>query len=164
MNYKEQKLWGEILEFELDDDEAVLTFSDRLAKENGWSKAFALRAIDEYKKFMFLISCTSEPLSPSEDVDQVWHLHLLYTRSYWKEFCDGVLKREVHHGPTRGGPDENEKFENWYARTLKHYREKFNRNPPADLWPTDKAQSRDTNFRRIDLSRNIIIRKLNKLI
>jgi hypothetical protein len=30
-------------------------------------------------------------VTPSEQVDQVWHLHLTYTRSYWDEFCPNVL-------------------------------------------------------------------------
>ncbi|HEY0653055.1 MAG TPA: hypothetical protein VGD65_08000 [Chryseosolibacter sp.] len=137
MNYKEQKLWDEICEFELDDDEAVYTFSDRLAKENQWTKGFALRAIDEYKKFIFLICTTHQPRTPSDEVDKVWHLHLLYTRSYWNDFFAGVLKREVHHGPTRGGPEEKEKFQNAYAQTLQHYRITFQCEPPSDLWPRD---------------------------
>jgi hypothetical protein len=142
MNYKDQKLWDDIREFELDDDEAVYTFSDRLAKENKWTKGFALRAIEEYKKFMFLICTSHESRTPSDEVDKVWHLHLLYTRSYWKEFCGQVLKREVHHGPTRGGPQELDKFRNAYAETLQHYRDTFHIEPPPALWPPQHLSKR----------------------
>jgi hypothetical protein len=164
MNNQELKLWNDIQEFELDDDEHLYTFSDRLAKENGWSKWFTLRVIDEYKKFMFLICSTNQPLTPSEPVDQVWHLHLLYTRSYWKQFCPEVLKREVHHGPTRGGPEERDKFTDWYAQTLHHYRIKFNCDPPTDLWPRDHLRFESGNFRWIDLNKNWIIKKLTGII
>jgi len=159
INEQERELWMAINEFELDDDEHTLMVSDRLARENGWSKGFTLRAIDEYKKFMFLICVTHEPLTPSEEVDQVWHLHLLYTRSYWKEFCPQILKREVHHGPTRGGPAENDKFNDWYARTLLRYTQKFGNTPPADLWPPPQHRFRPTRYRWIDLTKNWIIKK-----
>jgi hypothetical protein len=164
MNYKEQKLWEAIHEFELDDDEARFAFSDRLAKENGWSKWFALRAIEEYKKFMFLICTTGQSLSPSEEVDQVWHLHLLYTRSYWKDFCGKILKREVHHGPTRGGPDEDEKFFDWYAQTLKQYHLAFECAPPTDLWPPENKRFISSNTRWLDLEKYWAIKKIHKLI
>jgi len=159
MNSQESKRWSEVQEFELDDDEAMFTFSDRLAKENGWSKGFALRAIEEYKRFMFLVCVTNQPLAPSEEIDQVWHLHLLYTRSYWKEFCGEVLKREIHHGPTRGGPEEKDKFNNWYDQTLLYYRQKFHNDPPPDLWPTPYLRFRHTDFRRVDRNKNWIIKK-----
>ena len=159
MNEQESELWKTIIEFELDNDEHPLMFSDRLARENGWSKEFTLRAIDEYKKFMFLICATNEPLTPSEEVDQVWHLHLLYTRSYWKEFCGEILKREVHHGPTRGGPEESNKFNNWYNRTLLLYSQKFNDIPPSSIWPPSHLRFRNLKYRWVDLSRNWIIKK-----
>lgn len=158
-NEQELKLWNAIEEFELDDDEDMFMFSDRLAKENGWSKTHTLRAIEEYKKFMFLVCVTQQPLTPSEDVDEVWHLHLLYTRSYWKHFCSEVLKREVHHGPTRGGPEEGDKFTNWYEQTIVQYRQKFNIDPPVDLWPSPQKRFRPSNVRRVDLNKHWIIKK-----
>jgi hypothetical protein len=160
MNEQELKHWKTIREFELDDHSSALTFSDRLAKENGWSREYALRAIEEYKKFMFLICATNQSLTPSDEVDQVWHLHLLYTHSYWKEFCTLVLKREVHHGPTKGGIQERDKFTNWYSETLHHYLTKFNCHAPPDIWPPNERNFPARDFRRIDLKRNWIIKKL----
>jgi hypothetical protein len=159
MNTKELQLWNAVQAFELDDDEHPLMFSDRLAKENGWSKEFALKAIEEYKKFMFLICVTNHPLTPSDEVDQVWHLHLLYTRSYWRDFCTEVLKREVHHGPTKGGPEEDDKFHDWYGKTLVAYQERFNHEPPRDIWPPPKERLRHTRHRWLDLARYWVIPK-----
>jgi hypothetical protein len=158
MNEAESKLWSLINAFELDDDTSSLTFSDRLARENEWSKEFALRAIEEYKKFMFLICTINLPLTPSDEVDQVWHLHLLYTQSYWKEFCARILKREVHHGPTKGGTQENNKFSDWYSKTLLYYKEKFKLDPPIDLWPPKEIRFRQSDFKRVDLLTNWIIK------
>jgi len=75
-------LWNRIRRFELDDPAAAFSFTDRLARENGWPLEYALRATLEYRKFMFLLCLTEHPLTPSDQVDPVWHLHLLYTRSY----------------------------------------------------------------------------------
>ena len=96
-------LWQRIEAFSPDDPTARLTFTRRLARENGWSLGYAVRVVDQYKRFMFLTVAAGHAVTPSEDVDQAWHLHLAYTRSYWNDFCGEVLRCPVHHGPTRGG-------------------------------------------------------------
>ncbi|UOR03685.1 hypothetical protein MUN82_12070 [Hymenobacter aerilatus] len=144
-------LWQRIQHFELDDPTASFSFTDRLARENGWSLEFAVRAVSEYKKFMFLLCVASHPLTPSDQVDQVWHLHLLYTRSYWEDFCGHTLGRAIHHGPTKGGTHEQAKFDDWYARTKELYHATFGTLPPPNLWPDSETRFRDVNFRRVNL-------------
>ncbi|MEQ2007585.1 MAG: TIGR04222 domain-containing membrane protein [Limisphaerales bacterium] len=122
--------------YQLDDPAAALTFSERLARDNGWTARFAERAIQEYKRFAFLSVAAGHPVSPPDAVDQVWHEHLIYTESYWKDFCGDVLGKPLHHHPTRGGADESEKFAKWYAQTLASYRNFFGEEPPADIWPS----------------------------
>lgn len=51
---------------------------------------------------MYLAVRANHPVTPSDEVDQAWHLHLTYSRSYWDEFCGAVLEEVVHHDPTRG--------------------------------------------------------------
>ncbi len=102
MTAQQQRLWQQIRDFGLDDPGAAFTFSERLARENGWSLTYSLRAVAEYKKFMFLLCTLPHPLTPSEPVDQVWHLHLIYTQSYWIDFCERTLGRLIHHHPTQG--------------------------------------------------------------
>jgi hypothetical protein len=157
-----QELWEKIKQFELDDNDSQLTFTDRLARENGWTHEFAIRATLEYKKFVFLICYSNQPLTPSDEVDQVWHLHLLYTHSYWDEFCGELLNRKIHHGPTRGGQNENQKFTNWYLRTIELYKNVFNENPPEDIWPPDKLRFKNINFKRISMDKYWVIKKLFK--
>lgn len=110
-------------------------FLARLRRENRWSRAYAERAITEYQRFVYLAAIAPQPVTPSEAVDQVWHLHLLYTRSYWDDLCAGLLGRPLHHGPSAGGPAEAAKFADWYEATLALYRLEFDLEPPADLWP-----------------------------
>jgi hypothetical protein len=43
-------------------------------RANGWSRPFALRAIEEYRKFVFLALVADHQVTPSDQVDQVWHL------------------------------------------------------------------------------------------
>src|SRR5262249_42152751 len=83
----------------------------------------------------YLTMSAGRPMCPSEQVDQVWHLHLTYTRSYWERFCRHVLGCPLHHEPTRGGPAEGRKHWAMYADTLMAYREAFGEEPPTDLWP-----------------------------
>jgi hypothetical protein len=133
--------WKRIEAFDPDDPDAGLPFSSRLAREQGWTHAEAARAILEYKRFLYLAVAAGHPVSPSEAVDQVWHLHLLYTRSYWKRLCGEVLGCELHHEPTQGGTEERGKFADWYERTLASYRHHFREEPPADLWPSPQQRA-----------------------
>ncbi len=134
MTTDQKCLWNQIEQFSLDEAGSALPFSRRLARENRWTAAQAERAIAEYKRFIFLGCVAGHPVSPSEDVDQVWHLHLVYSKSYWKEFCGEILKRPFHHEPTKGGGSESAKFEDWYAKTLASYRQFFGEEPPRDIW------------------------------
>ena len=150
-------LFDRIRAFAFDDPDAAYPFAARLARENGWSRSFADRAIEEYKRFMFLAVVAGHPVTPSDQVDQVWHLHLLYTRSYWDRFCGEVLLQRIEHGPTRGGPEERGKFALWYERTLASYRTVFGE-PPTDLWPpTDVRFGEDLFYIRVNVARNCIV-------
>jgi hypothetical protein len=69
-------------------------------------------------------------------VDRVWHLHLVYTRSYWATFCGGALGRQIHHQPTAGGELQVLRFREQYVRTCALYEAEFGCAPPAELWPS----------------------------
>ena len=159
MNEEKQKLWNAIKSFELDQPEISLSFTDRLARENGWPIEYAIRAISEYKKFIFLLVIAPHPLTPSDEVDQVWHLHLLYTQSYWEDFCENTIKTKIHHGPTKGGFDEKTKFTNWYEKTKDLYFDIFETKPPKDIWPASDIRFSEINFRRVNLKKNWILKK-----
>lgn len=135
MQHAHRDLWRSLEAFELDDASASLTFTRRLARENGWDHTFAVRVVEEYKRFVFLAMTAGHQVTPSDEVDQAWHLHLTYTRSYWDELCGEVLGRPLHHGPTKGGQQEGDRFEDQYEQTLASYREAFGEEPPADIWP-----------------------------
>lgn len=129
-----EEVYRQVKQFSLDDPDAILPFSKKLAKENGWTAQYTQRVIDEYKKFMVLAVVAAHPVTPSEQVDQVWHLHLTYTHSYWDKFCAETLQKSLHHCPTLGGIREYEKFYQWYSKTLISYEKFFNQPPPPDIW------------------------------
>jgi hypothetical protein len=157
---EEQTLqWQKIKAFEIDDPEAAFNFTDRLARENGWTLEYSLRAIAEYKKFIFLICFADHPLTPSDEVDQVWHLHLIYTRSYWIDFCEHTLQKQIHHGPTKGGSQEHAQFTDWYTKTKEFYQTMFNQNPPADIWPDTDTRFNEVHYKRVNLSTHWLIKK-----
>src|SRR5436190_23876910 len=79
---QQQQLFENIRAFDIDGGPSAFRFAERLAKENRWSRSFADRVIDEYRKFLFLAVAAGHPVSPSDAVDEAWHLHLLYTESY----------------------------------------------------------------------------------
>lgn len=134
------ELYQRIQAFNLDKATASFPFSHRLARENGWTLDFAQQVIEEYKIFAFLAIVVGHPVTPSEQVDQAWHLHLIYTRSYWEEFCPQVLGKPLHHGPTAGGTDEQAKHYNWYEKTLSSYVKWFGMAPPVKIWPPSEQR------------------------
>src|SRR5215212_1488974 len=157
MNPQQAELYRRIQSFRFDADGASYTFAQRLARENGWSPAFAGRVIDEYRNFAFLAAAAGHPVSPSDAVDQAWHLHLLYTRPYWDEFCGKVLRTPLHHEPSTGGRSERAKFDDWYARTLQSYRRFFAQEPPSEIWPAPAAKGKDGEYRRVDVARYWVV-------
>lgn len=157
---KEQKqLWDKICHFKIDDENINFTFSKRLARENNWTLEYSKKVIDEYKKFIFLCCVTKTGVTPSDQVDQAWHLHLTYTKSYWIDFCKNTLEKEIHHNPTKGGNSEAIKFDDFYSKTKEDYRAYFNEEPPIEIWPSNENRFSDVDFRRVNTNKNWIIKK-----
>ncbi len=151
--------WTPIETFPLDDPSSGLTFTDRLARENGWSAGFTRRVVAEYRRFVYLCAKSGHPVTPSDAVDQAWHLHLCYTDSYWNELCGKVLGFPLHHGPTKGGRSERAKYHDWYGRTLESYERCFGEAAPADIWPSARVRFGAQDFRRVDSASHFILPK-----
>jgi len=159
MTPEENNRWLKIAAFTIDDANATLQFSQRLARENGWKHSYALRVIEEYKKFIFLCCNTKTGVTPSDQVDQAWHLHLTYTKSYWKDLCVDTISKEIHHNPTKGGQSESAKFDDYYTETLQLYKEKFKTEPPIEIWPGNEKRFSDIHFQRVNLKNYWVFRR-----
>lgn len=125
-------IWEKLKKFPIDDPTAHKPLSMRLAREQEWSHEHALRVVEEYRKFLFLCAVCPHMVTPSLQVDEAWHLHLLYTRSYLEELCLKTLGMLIHHMPSKGD-DEEKGFADTYVRTLQQYTKYFGE-PPEDIW------------------------------
>lgn len=156
MGFIDDPVWQALDAMRIEPEGASLTFTRRLARENGWSAAYASAVVREYRRFLYLAATGSTPVTPSEQVDQAWHLHLAYTRHYWGELCAAIIGRPLHHGPTAGGGAEGRKFRSLYTQTLARYRDTFGSEPPSDIWPPTE-QRFATQYQWVDRSRNFVV-------
>lgn len=138
--HEHNDLWNNIREFSLNEPGAVITFSQKLKDQQKWTASYTDRVIEEYKKFIFLCCISPKGASPSKAVDEAWHLHLTYTKSYWIDFCKNTLNKDIHHYPSKGGNAEDHKHEEWYRETLELYKKVFGVDAPPDIWPMGVQQ------------------------
>ncbi len=87
----------------LDDDAFE---AQRRNGEQLWDEARVARALHEYKQFLALMQWYPEAaLTPSEDIDDVWHTHVLNTARYQAD-CETIFGCFQHHSPTSGTSEE----------------------------------------------------------
>ncbi len=143
-------LWDHVVAAFGSTDASTLAFANKLARKLGWSSAFARRAIEEYRKFVYLGVVSDFSVTPSKVIDQVWHEHLLFTRAY-REFCRDVLQRDFDHNPELVPSGEQiAVYEAQYQATLDLYHREFHVAPAAAFWNipkfnTDPARRRSSN-------------------
>jgi len=158
-NDEQIALWQRLCEHRFERPQNGLDLTRRLAREEGWSLSQARAAVDEYRRFCFLACVVGNEVTPSKEVDAVWHLHLIHTWDYWQVFCPQVLGTELHHGPTRGGPADDQRYRAQYAETLAHYERWFSA-PPVAFWPGTVARFRpEAAVLRIDPKQYWLLRK-----
>lgn len=105
-------------------------FIQRVMKENLWDRNYTLRVIEEYKKFLWL--STKTKVSPSHQIDQVWHAHILYTQDYQLQSWYLNKGMYIHHNPT-SSKDKAIQGIKPYIDTKSAYEEYFG-TPPSDIW------------------------------
>lgn len=123
--------WEEVKAFDLDYPYDEYCFSIRLAYKNKWSENFTIRAIEEYKKFMFLATISDKMVSPSEIIDIVWHQHLIFTKSY-SQFCD-LLGKKIEHIPSTNNTEDQPRFRQAKIHANKLYEEHFGEQD-TEIW------------------------------
>jgi hypothetical protein len=160
--FREHPLWLALQSYSIGPEAVSLPFIVRLARDNGWTDAHAERVLAEYRRFMFLAVMADHSVTPSDAVDQAWHLHLTYSRDYWERFCPTVLGHPLHHDPTEGGEAQRHHFFDQYARTLRSYAEIFGEEAPANIWPSAKRRLLDDpKARRIHPRDGLVIGRMH---
>ena len=65
----------------------------------GWTRQQTTRAINRYKMFLSVVHLhPGTPLVPTQEIDIVWHCHILHTRKYFQD-CQMLFGRFIHHEP-----------------------------------------------------------------
>jgi hypothetical protein len=119
-------------------------FAHKLAQKQGWPEAFALKAVGEYKKFVYLGIVSEFVVTPPAVIDQVWHQHILFSKAY-RDFCRDVICYEFDHHPELISlEDQTNTFSAQYLDTLALYRKEFGTEPPADIWGQPKFAAEQT--------------------
>lgn len=102
-------------------------------------------AIRDYRRFLFLMrKYPGEALSPTLDIDLVWHEHILDSRPYFKDTAR-IFGRYIHHDPGRTPGTRSPELQNSFRRTCELYLQEFDEElqtffgPPAD---SDEEQDR----------------------
>ena len=73
----------------------------RLKEKTGWNDDKMDKVVKEYFRFIQLVTLYSngeidQEVTPSHDIDETWHNHMLFSRDYFK-FCDKVAGTYLHH-------------------------------------------------------------------
>lgn len=119
-------------------DASTGAFAHKLSRQHGWTNAFALKAVAEYKKFVFLGIASDFAVTPSIIIDKVWHSHILFSTAY-RQFCDEVIEHKFDHNPELiFTEDQTDRFQEQYYQTLELYKTEFNTDPPKAIWGNTK--------------------------
>lgn len=98
-------LWKRIQHFSLDHPDADFPFSKKLAKEENWTSSFTAKAIEEYKKFVYLCCTLPNGASPSGIVDKVciciWCILKTTGKNSAPIFCKGNCIIILHKADKR---------------------------------------------------------------
>lgn len=131
-------LWEQIQAKFGNGNASTKAFAAKLARKAGWSNTFALRAVHEYKKFVYLGVVSDFVVTPPQVIDQVWHQHILFSKAY-RSFCHEVIQYDFDHHPELVTLEEQTgTFQAQYLDTLELYRNEFGIDPPADIWGIPK--------------------------
>lgn len=134
-------------------DASEKAFADKISRKHSWTKRFTLKAVREYKKFIYLGVVSGFPVTPSKIIDVVWHEHILFTNAY-HEFCDDVIQYRFEHYPELFPViAQTEKFNSQYIKTLELYFLEFGILPPADVWEVTKFDKEEVSNGSYSLQR-----------
>ncbi len=133
-----EHLWDKITETFGGVDASTKAFASKIARKLNWEKSFALKAVMEYKKFVYLAVASDFHVTPSKVIDQVWHEHLLFTKAY-RTFCKDVICYNLDHNPELiPVTEETGIFNAQYVETIELYKTEFSMDPPDEIWGTKK--------------------------
>lgn len=101
------------------------------------------KVLERYQKFLYLAQkYPNEPLSPTFDIDEMWHLHMLHPRQYYDDCM--VLFGQIMGHETSGTTKE---LTNYSNLTENIWKKEFNEEYRTDI--TAKLQNKgDTCYKK----------------
>ncbi len=68
-----------------------------------WNRKDVQTGVKLYRNFLYLKKKYGKrhPIVPSEEIDEIWHAHILDTRKYIKD-CQAIFGEYLHHYPYFG--------------------------------------------------------------
>jgi hypothetical protein len=118
----DEEAWGYIQNIDLS------LFRTKLLKPR-WGRPIPEQVVDhaisDYRRFLFLMrKYEGEALSPTLDIDLIWHEHILDTKPYFDDTAK-IFGRYVHHEPGRTPGTRSPDLEASYRRTCELYQQEF---------------------------------------
>jgi hypothetical protein len=104
-----------------------------LGQNEHWTDEYAMNAVEEYRRFVYLARVADGKVTPSEIVDRVWHAHITDSGDYVDGFCRALFGEILHHEPATG-PADRPRHEAQFAATRTLYEAEFGEVPPPDFW------------------------------
>lgn len=137
-------IWNQITELFGGEDASTKAFADKICRKHNWKPNFVLRAIHEYKKFVYMGVISNFHVTPSKVIDIVWHEHLLFTKAY-RSFCEEIIQYNFDHHPELISIDtQTEVYAEQYVKTLLLYRKEFGIDAPDEIWSLPKFNTSQT--------------------
>jgi hypothetical protein len=118
----------------IEPSECGVSFESALAQQQGWDVRFAGRVTGEYRRFLYLAAIAGFEVTPSQTVDEAWHLHLTFPH-YREILCNRILGRPLDHLPGTGTEEDDARCARQYEETLALYARVFATPAPRDIWP-----------------------------
>lgn len=147
-------LWDEIAAKFGGQNPFTLAFADKLSRKLNWKKKFALKAIWEYKKFVYMGVISDFSVTPSKVIDQVWHEHLLFSSGY-RKFCKEIIQYDFDHNPELVAVDsQTEAFQSQYFHTIELYKQEFGFDPPHEIWDATKFEGKIEKIKKPQKTQN----------
>lgn len=104
-----------------------------VAADEGWTAKHATAVAREFERFMVL-KTIDDDISPSYDIDMLWHQLLLDTGFYYK-YCMDKFGKIIPHYPQNS--KDAAKRTARLAKTMALYKTAFGTTPPAAVWAED---------------------------
>ena len=117
---RKQEVWDAVQTLDLH------SVTSQLLNRKGWSPDRVAAAVRRYRGFLYLtLARVVRDICPTEEVDEVWHQHILNTKQYAAD-CERLGGEFIHHLPSSGAdPEESETLGDLFFSTWVAYETEF---------------------------------------